>query len=284
MASSASTSGAVSGETRGGRTPKLPAKAVAAVVGWYCATVLLITTNKFLMGTDFGLPVFLTFLHMLVSFLWCEFSANVGWSRRVPLKNWRDAGKVFALSQTLAVSVALAVASFKYVEVSLEQALAASTPAFTAAGGVLILGKQERSKVWLTLVPVMGGAMLAAGGEPKFHALGVCLVFASNVARGVKSCLQELLLNKEAGLDSMSLLRWMSLFSMLTLLPMSCVLERPGVILEKLAFVWSDRRTFALLAANCGGAFLVNLTQFAVTSEVGALSMQVLGNVKVRTS
>ena len=207
------------------------------------------------MSGDFGLPVFLTFLHMLVSLCWCEFSANVGWSRRAPLKTWRDARKVFALSQTLAVSVALAVASFKYVEVSLEQALAASSPAFTAAAGVVILGKRERSKIWITLVPVMGGAMLAAGGEPRFHALGVCLVFASNVARGVKSCLQELLLGKEAGLDSMSLLRWMSLFSMITLLPMSCFVEGTNVIAEKLAFVYENRRLGAALVANCSGAF-----------------------------
>jgi drug/metabolite transporter (DMT)-like permease len=242
--------------------------------------VVLITTNKFLMSSDFGLPVFLTFMHMLVSFCWCEFSASVGWSRRAPLKSWRDAGKVFALSQMLAVSVALAVASFKYVEVSLEQALAASTPAFTAAAGVVILGKRERTKIWLTLVPVMGGAMLAAGGEPRFHLLGVCLVFASNVTRGVKSCLQELLLNKDAGLDSMSLLRWMSLFSMVKLVPMACLLERPGNIVDKLRFVRDDTRLSAALLANCTGAFMVNLTQFAVTSEVGALSMQVLGNVK----
>ena len=281
MAPSKPDGGLAPGESSGARRQaRVPLRAVAAVAGWYCSTVVLITTNKLLMSTDFGLPVFLTFLHMLVSFCWCEFSANAGWSRRAPLKSWRDALKVFALSQTLAVSVALAVASFKYVEVSLEQALAASSPAFTAAAGVVILGKRERAKIWITLVPVMGGAMLAAGGEPRFHALGVCLVFASNVARGVKSCLQELLLGKQAGLDSMSLLRWMSLFSMTTLLPMACVLEGPGVIATKLAFVRENRKLGVSLLANCSGAFLVNLTQFAVTGEVGALSMQVLGNVK----
>ena len=44
--------------------------------------------------------------------------------------------------------------------------------------------------------------------------------------------------------------------------------------------MYGNRRLSAALAANCSGAFLVNLTQFAVTGEVGALSMQVLGNVK----
>ena len=117
----AHTATAPSGDSRSGTV-----KAFGAVAAWYVSTVVLITMNKVLMREHFRLPVFLTFLHMLVSFCWCEFSANAGWSRRAPLKSWRDALKVFALSQTLAVSVALAVASFKYVEVSLEQALAAS--------------------------------------------------------------------------------------------------------------------------------------------------------------
>ena len=162
--------------------------------------------------------------------------------------------------------MALAVASFKYVDVSLEQALAASTPAFTAAMGVVILGKRERPRVWLTLVPVAGGAALSAGGAPEFHLLGVCLVFASNAARAVKSCMQELLLSRESALDSMNLLRYMSAFSAATLLPMALALEGPTEIYERLLRVRQDGTLAAALAANCTGAFAVNLTQFMVTA------------------
>jgi drug/metabolite transporter (DMT)-like permease len=271
----AHTATAPSGDSRSGTV-----KAFGAVAAWYVSTVVLITMNKVLMREHFRLPVFLTFLHMLVSYAWCEFSAELGWGVRAPLKTRADAAKVFVLAQTLAVSVVLAVASFKYVEVSLEQALAASTPAFTACAGVVILGKRERSRVWLTLVPVVGGAAMSAGGDPKFHALGVALVVVSNVARATKSCMQEMLLNKETALDSMNLLRWMSLFSMATLFPMALVLEGGTEIVERLSYVYNDRTLGAALVANCTGAFMVNLSQFMVTAHVGALSMQVLGNLK----
>ena len=41
-----------------------------------------------------------------------------------------------------------------------------------------------------------------------------------------------------------------------------------------------DGALAAALVANCTGAFAVNLTQFMVTAHVGALYMQVLGNLK----
>ena len=121
---------------------------------------------------------------------------------------------------------------------------------------------------------------MSAGGDPKFHALGVALVVASNVARATKSCMQEMLLNKETALDSMNLLRWMSLFSMATLFPMALALEGGTEIIERLSYVYNDRTLGAALVANCTGAFMVNLSQFMVTAHVGALSMQVLGNLK----
>ena len=239
----------------------------------------VITMNKVLMGEHFALPVFLTFLHMMVSFLWCEFSMTMGWTARGAIKSRAEGWKVFFLSLVMALSVLLAVASFKYVDVSLEQALAASSPAFTAAMGVVILKKRERGKVWLTLLPVVGGAMISAGGVPEVSWFGVTLVILSNIARGTKSCMQELLLVKDA-LDSINLLRYMAAFSCLTLLPFSVVFEGPAIILERLSYVSRDGTIAAALVANCTGAFMVNLFQFQVTENVGALSMQVLGNLK----
>ena len=184
-------------------------RAFLSVAGWFVSTVVLITMNKVLMGEHFALPVFLTFLHMMVSFLWCEFSMTMGWTARGAIKSRAEGWKVFFLSQVMALSVLLAVASFKYVDVSLEQALAASSPAFTAAMGVVILKKRERGKVWLTLLPVVGGAMISAGGVPEVSWFGVTLVILSNIARGTKSCMQELLLGKDA-LASINLLRCMA--------------------------------------------------------------------------
>ena len=81
-------------------------------------------------------------------------------------------------------------------------------------------------------------------------------------------------------MDSLNLLRWMSVFSMTTLLPLSFAIEGPLFIIERLRYVYHDERLLMALVANCCGAFMTNLTQFMVTEYVGALSMQVLGNLK----
>jgi drug/metabolite transporter (DMT)-like permease len=91
--------------------------------------------------------------------------------------------------------------------------------------------------------------------------------------------MQELLLGKDS-LDSINLLRYMAAFSCLTLLPFSFVIEGPTLIMERLVYVSRDGTIAAALVANCTGAFMVNLFQFQVTENVGALSMQVLGNLK----
>ena len=175
--------------------------------------------------------------------------------------------------------MALAVASFKYVDVSLEQALAASTPAFTAAAGVVILGKRERPRVWLTLVPVAGGAALSAGGAPEFHLVGVSLVFRLERRARRQELMQELLLGGESALDSMNLLRYMSAFSAVTLLPMALARGSDGH-LPATARRARRRRARGGARRELRGAFAVNLTQFTVTAHVGALYMQVLGNLK----
>ena len=299
------------------------------VCGWFASTVLLISFNKILMrdGSKFRLPIFLTFMHMCVAYVCCEIvlsfkerslvvaafnssssgtsgsssgsnkSSNSAFrvSARQQLQSNRQFWKIFALSQTFAVSIVAAVASLEYLEVSFEQAIAACTPAVTAFMGMVILRKKEHWRVWASLTPVILGGMVTAGAEPTFHAKGLALVLASMVARATKSCLQELLLSSaesEGGvskdgvvqqsekLDSLNSLRWMSLMSVCTLLPASVEFEGVCAIKAALRSAYEENDLAWALCANCAGAFLVNISQFLVTQHVGALSMQVLGNVK----
>ena len=298
------------------------------VCGWFASTVLLISFNKILMrdGSKFRLPIFLTFMHMCVAYVCCEivlsfkerslvvaaFNSSSGSSgsssgsnkssnsafkvsARQQLQSNRQFWKIFALSQTFAVSIVAAVASLEYLEVSFEQAIAACTPAVTAFMGMVILRKKEHWRVWASLTPVILGGMVTAGAEPTFHAKGLALVLASMVARATKSCLQELLLSSaesEGGvskdgvvqqsekLDSLNSLRWMSLMSVCTLLPASVEFEGVCAIKAALRSAYEENDLAWALCANCAGAFLVNISQFLVTQHVGALSMQVLGNVK----
>ena len=165
----------------------------------------------------------------------------------------------------------------------------------TAFMGMVILRKKEHWRVWASLTPVILGGMVTAGAEPTFHAKGLALVLASMVARATKSCLQELLLSSsesssaEGGkdgfvqsekLDSLNSLRWMSLMSVCTLLPASVEFEGVCAIKAALRSAYEENDLAWALCANCAGAFSGQHQSILVTQHVGALSMQVLGNVK----
>jgi len=212
------------------------------------------------------------------------------------------------------LSILLSIASLKYVEVSFEQALSASTPAFTALLGYVVLGKVERVIVWVTLVPVIGGALVSMKGEPDASLVGVALIFTANSLRAIKSCFQELMLVDDmvssvplwgwpgfpvsfmidfnilrslttrlfkcSLQDPVNLLRLMSALSIPSLIFLSVIFETPSEVLLRIrSLVTSEKGMIVfLLSALC--AFLVNLLQFFVTARVGALAMQVLGNGK----
>ena len=169
-----------------------------SVLLWYSFTIVLINANKVLMsGGRFPLPVFLTFLHTCASLFCCELMIICGWRQRVNARDWKQSLRVFALSQTHALSIMFSVSSLQYIDVSFEQALSATTPAFTALLGYIVLRKAEKTRTLSTLIPVICGALMSLRGELRMSLVGNSLVVAANTARALKSCLQELLLNDE---------------------------------------------------------------------------------------
>ena len=161
--------------------------------------------------------------------------------------------------------------------------------------GMVILRKKEHWRVWASLTPVILGGMVTAGAEPTFHAKGLALVLASMVARATKSCLQELLLSsaeseealvKAASRPTIGKVRFVEFVAMdefnVRVHVASASVEFEGVCAIKAALrsAYEENDLAWALCANCAGAFLVNISQFLVTQHVGALSMQVLGNVK----
>ena len=70
------------------------------------------------------------------------------------------------------------------------QAICATTPAFVAALALLMLRQRETRGVYLALVPVVAGLMLATGAEPSFDAFGFAATIAATVLRALKTVLQ----------------------------------------------------------------------------------------------
>jgi len=271
-----------SGANPGGRTPLARlAFTLAIVFLWYTSNIGVLLLNKWLLsGTPFRQPVFLTLCHMLACAT-LGYVLSLGELTPIrPLRSRRQLGKVCGLSALFCTTIVLGNLSLKYIPVSFNQMLGAMTPVFTALFAAALMGARETPLTYLTLAPVVGGVIVATGAEPSFHALGFAACVSATAGRALKSVVQSMLLTDAAEkLDPMSLLFYMSCFSVLLLLPATALLE-PTAFATTRALVEASPNFFWWLLGNSCLAYAVNLTNFLVTKYTSALTLQVLGNCK----
>ncbi|GLJ39805.1 hypothetical protein SUGI_0813620 [Cryptomeria japonica] len=208
---------------------------------------------------------------------------GIAWLKMAPMQRIQSRHqflKVFALSVIFSVSVVGGNISLRFLPVSFNQAVGATTPFFTALFAYFISFKREAWVTYATLVPVVAGVIIASGGEPSFHLYGFLMCICATAARALKSVLQGLLLSSDGEkLDSMNLLLYMAPIAVLVLLPAVLTIE-PKVMEVCVALARQDKVIVFLLVVNSSMAYLVNLTNFLVTKHTSALTLQVLGNAK----
>jgi drug/metabolite transporter (DMT)-like permease len=268
-------------------------RSAVVIACWYTANVGVLLLNKYILSVyGFRFPVFMTLCHMCMCSV---LSAAAREFKIVPkqfIRTRRHYAKVAVLAVTFALSVLGGNVSLRYIPVSFNQALGATTPFFTAIFAYLLLRKKETTATYMTLIPVVGGIAVATWGEPSFNFIGFCACLVGVCCRALKSVLQGWLLtpagekeaekmsnSNENKLDSMSLLYYMSPVAIVTLGICTFIME-PDAISAFYDAAEMNPPFIAILLGNCFVAYLVNLTNFLVTAHVGALSLQVLGNAK----
>lgn len=207
----------------------------------------------------------------------------VVWMKIVPFQTIRSRvqlAKICGLSIIFCTSVVSGNVSLRYLPVSFNQAVGATTPFFTAVFAYIMTPKREAWLTYVTLVPVVTGVVIASGGEPSFHLFGFIMCVGATAARALKSVLQGILLSSEGEkLNSMNLLLYMAPIAVVFLLPATLYMEE-NVVGITLALAREDFKIIWLLLFNSALAYFVNLTNFLVTKHTSALTLQVLGNAK----
>ncbi|KAG9445109.1 hypothetical protein H6P81_016449 [Aristolochia fimbriata] len=252
------------------------------ILSWYLSNIGVLLLNKYLLSFyGYRYPIFLTMIHMVSCALY-SFVA-IHWLELVPYQpilSRRQLLKIAALSAIFCFSVVCGNTSLRYLPVSFNQAIGATTPFFTAVFAFLITCKKESAEVYCALLPVVLGIVLASNSEPLFHLFGFLVCLGSTAGRALKSVVQGILLTSEAErLHSMNLLMYMAPMASLILLPLTLYIEGnvARITLEKAR---EDGWVIFLLVGNATVAYLVNLTNFLVTKHTSALTLQVLGNAK----
>ncbi|KAE8689605.1 putative sugar phosphate/phosphate translocator [Hibiscus syriacus] len=88
----------------------------------------------------------------------------IAWMKMVPMQTIRSRVQFFkisALSLVFCVSVVFGNISLRYLPVSFNQAVGATTPFFTAVFAYLMTLKREAWLTYITLVPVVTGVIIA---------------------------------------------------------------------------------------------------------------------------
>ena len=253
----------------------------AMIVTWYTCNIGVLLLNKYLLSVyHFKYPIFLTFLHMVACTLLSYLCSVLKLVPRQYITSSQQFAKIATLAVVFALSVVLGNISLRFIPVSFNQAIGATTPVFTAIFSALILSQRETMETYAMLVPVVFGIVVASGSEPMFVLSGFIACMSATAARAFKSVLQSLLLSSDSEkMNSMNLLLYMAPIAASVLLP-------PAVIMEPNAFASAgelaeEHPNFILmLGVNLVFSFLVNLTNFLVTKSTSALTLQVLGNMK----
>ncbi|KAG7015998.1 putative sugar phosphate/phosphate translocator [Cucurbita argyrosperma subsp. argyrosperma] len=236
---------------------------IGLVASWYSSNIGVLLLNKYLLSNYATLQ--------LLGF------------KVVPLQTLRSRlqfFKISALSFIFCISVVFGNISLRYLPVSFNQAVGATTPFFTAVFAYLMTLKREAWLTYVTLIPVVTGVIIASGGEPSFHLFGFLICIAATAARALKSVLQAILLSADGEkLNSMNLLLYMAPMAVVFLLPATLVLE-DNVIGITRALAIDDIKIIWYLLFNSSLAYFVNLSNFLVTKHTSALTLQVLGNAK----
>mmetsp|Transcript_41161 Transcript_41161/g.131737 ORF Transcript_41161/g.131737 Transcript_41161/m.131737 type:complete len:357 (+) Transcript_41161:322-1392(+) len=259
----------------------MPPLTLMLIVSWYLSNIGVILLNKYLLSIyGFKFPIFLTMLHMIACSLMSYAVSLLGLVPRQSVRSGKQFMKIVVLSCVFCLSVVGGNISLRYIPVSFNQAIGATTPMFTALFSVLILGKVETKETYLALVPVVVGIVLASNSEPLFHLTGFLVCMSATAARALKSVLQGLLLSSDVDkLNSMNLLLYMAPVSVVVLLPFVALMES-NPIGQVVANMKESPHFLVLLFLNCFMAYFVNLTNFLVTKHTSALTLQVLGNAK----
>ncbi|KAK3014645.1 hypothetical protein RJ639_008713 [Escallonia herrerae] len=249
---------------------------------WYASNIGVLLLNKFLLSNyGFRFPIFLTMCHMSACAVLSYIS--IVFLKIVPLQRIKSRSqflRIATLSTVFCGSVVGGNISLRYLPVSFNQAVGATTPFFTALFAYFMTLKREAWVTYGALVPVVAGVVIASGGEPSFHLYGFIMCISATAARAFKSVLQGILLSSEGEkLNSVNLLLYMSPIAVVVLLPAALVME-PDVLDITLTLALKHRFMWLLLLVNSTMAYSANLTNFLVTKHTSALTLQVLGNAK----
>lgn len=194
------------------------------IVFWYLFNIYFSIYNKQVMKV-YPYPLTITAFQFAVGTVLTFFM----WSTNICRRPNLSSSQIFtilplAFGHTLGnLFTNLSVAK---VPVSFTQTIKAMEPFFSVTMSAIFLGEMPTLWVVSSLVPVVGGVILASLTEASFNWIGFWTAMASNVANQSRNVLsKKLMVNKEESLDDITLFSVITVMSFLMSAPLALFME-----------------------------------------------------------
>ncbi|XP_068652116.1 nucleotide-sugar uncharacterized transporter 2-like [Aristolochia californica] len=241
----------------------------------FLVSVGIIMMNKLVLGkVGFNYPIFLTFIHYIVSWFLMAILNILALLPASPPSKSTPFSSLFALGIVMSLSNGLANVSLKYNSVGFYQmAKIAVTPTIVLSEFVLFRKKVTFQKV-LALTVVSIGIAVATVTDLQFHLFGACIALAWIIPSATNKILWSNLQQQEnwAALALMWKTTPITVLFLVTLMPW---LDPPGV----LSFKWTYSNTSAILMSAILG-FLLQWSGALALGATSATTHVILGQFK----
>ncbi|XP_039132211.1 nucleotide-sugar uncharacterized transporter 2-like [Dioscorea cayenensis subsp. rotundata] len=241
----------------------------------FLVSVGIILMNKLVLGkVGFNYPIFLTFIHYIVSWFLMAILNALSLFPASPPSKTTPYSSLLALGLVMSLSTGLANVSLKYNSVGFYQmAKIAVTPTIVLAEFMLFRKTVSYQKV-LALSIVSVGVAIATVTDLEFHFFGACIAVAWIIPSAINKILWSNFQQKE-NWTALALMWKTTPITVFFLVAMMPWLDPPGV----LSFNWSFRNTVAIVMSAVLG-FLLQWSGALALGATSATSHVVLGQFK----
>ncbi|OWM86367.1 xylulose 5-phosphate/phosphate translocator, chloroplastic [Punica granatum] len=247
---------------------------------WYLQNIIFNIYNKKALNV-FPFPWFLATFQLLVGSIWMALL----WSLK--LQPCPKVSKPFflallgpALFHT--VGHISACVSFSKVAVSFTHVIKSAEPVFSVLFSS-VLGDTYPLAVWLSILPIVFGCSLAAVTEVSFNFAGLSGAMISNVGFVLRNIYSKRSLQSFREVDGLNLYGWITIISLLYLLPVAVFVEGPQWIpgYHKAIEAVGKSSTFYLWVLLSGVFYhLYNQSSYQALDDISPLTFSVGNTMK----
>ena len=282
-----SAAGAVQGPAKAPKSSSF--KVFVAFAGWYLMSIVYSVLNKQVLSV-WKFPFTFSAVQLLVGALWiCTLWLPVTGTgaslREPPSVSGDDVKQLMPIASFLALGHALSTVAPAYGTVAFTNVVKTLEPLFTCALSAVFLGQIFSPLVYLSLLPVIAGVVLASTNEISFSMISLVSGLASNLMFALRALSAKRVMSSSLGrnLSPSNMYGLLTLIALALLLPVGLAVEGgqlaagTAATIAELGGVWPFVRLLLMTGVS---HYVYNECAFVALSTVHPVTHAVANTVK----